>query len=126
MRSLLDGLRKAGAPELPFGYDPNSPDRLTGPETKTLLFGHELRGTQLSSHKSYWRATTADGETSVKLGSVQDTGTLRIEDDTACIFYSRWGRNCFVYFRNPNGSPQSENDFIGFHPWDRFEFTMVK
>ncbi|MET1026491.1 MAG: adenylate/guanylate cyclase domain-containing protein, partial [Dongiaceae bacterium] len=41
---FAEGLRKAGVPELPFGYDPASKDRLTGEEMKSLLFGHTIRG----------------------------------------------------------------------------------
>ena len=33
---LLEGLRKAGVPELPNGVDPKSKDRLTGAEIKAL------------------------------------------------------------------------------------------
>ena len=41
---LLDGLSKAGVPELPADVDLDPKDRLTGPEIKSLVFGHELRG----------------------------------------------------------------------------------
>ena len=36
---IRNGLRKAGVPELPYGYDAASDDRLTADEIKSLIFG---------------------------------------------------------------------------------------
>ena len=53
---LLDGLRKAGVPELSFGFDPKSKDRLTGEEIRTLTFGHQFEGRLLND----WRTLFED------------------------------------------------------------------
>jgi adenylate cyclase len=42
LERVLVGLRKAGVPELPFGLDPKSPERLDGAAIQKLLFGHEV------------------------------------------------------------------------------------
>ena len=44
LERVLVGLRKAGVPELSFGFDPKSPDRLDGAAIRSLLFGHEAQG----------------------------------------------------------------------------------
>ena len=62
---LLDGLRKAGVPELPFGYDWNSPDRLTGEEIRSLLFGHDVEGSNPATGERYTRRTAIDGTTEI-------------------------------------------------------------
>ena len=41
---LLDGLSKAGVPELPEGVDLDTKNRLTGAEIRSLILGHELNG----------------------------------------------------------------------------------
>ena len=81
---VLDGLRKAGVPELPSGYDAKSKDRLTAEETKSLVFGHELRGRQIESGKPWMWTSSAEGAVSASLGSESDTGDSRMDDDAVC------------------------------------------
>jgi adenylate cyclase len=58
---LLAGLRKVSVPDLPFGFDPKSSDRLSGTEIKALFFGHEIQGQEVTSSKAYWQKSEADG-----------------------------------------------------------------
>ena len=83
---LLDGLRKAGVPELPFGYDWDSPDRLTGEEIRSLLFGHDVEGSNPATGERYTRRTAIDGTTEISGNSRPEHGLSWIEGDTLC----RW------------------------------------
>lgn len=125
LERILDGLRKAGVPELPFGIDPNSKDRLTGPEIKTLLFGHELRGRALTSADAYSRTTTLDGTSRVMVGSEMVEGKTRIVGDVFCNL-SGGGQSCSAIFRNRAGSAANNYQYLLVSQNARFEFSVVK
>ena len=52
---LLEGLRKAGVPELAWGFDPKSKDRLTGEEIRSLTFGHRFEGRLLNDWRTLFK-----------------------------------------------------------------------
>ena len=67
---VLGGLRKAGVPELPSGYDAKSKDRLTGEEIKSLVFGHEHLGRDVASGNVFVSTISADGVISTTGGGL--------------------------------------------------------
>jgi adenylate cyclase len=126
LERVLVGLRKAGVPELSFGYDPASPDRLDGAAIRTLLFGHQVQRRNIGTGEAYRRATEDDGTTRVNVGDWSDTGRSQIEGDLLCFLYpSRW-RTCAVIFRNPVGTLAQKNEYFFITQGDRFEFSVVK
>ncbi|MBB3147639.1 TolB-like protein/class 3 adenylate cyclase [Phyllobacterium trifolii] len=126
LERVLAGLRKAGVPELSFGFDPKSPKRLDGAAIRTLLFGHEAHGRNLESGDAYRRVTADDGATRVFVGDWSDTGQSWLEGDFLCFLYpSRW-RTCGVVFRNPGGTSAEKTEYLFITQWDRFEFSVVK
>lgn len=122
---LLDGLRKAGVPELPFGFDPKSKDRLTGPQIKALFFGHEFRGREALSDRVYWRKTAAGGSYHATVGAKSFEGVSRIEGDVLCTSNRTGPRACRAVFRNPAGTFEAKNEYLYFQDADRFEFSVV-
>jgi len=123
---VLDGLRKAGVPDLPFGFDPKSKDRLSGAEIKALIFGHEIRGHQLGTGDAYSRTTATDGTSSVTVGTWSDKGVSRIEGDTMCSSYPTGPRACLAFFRNPGGTLDHMNEYVAIRHDGRYEFSVVK
>src|SRR5262249_28079748 len=124
---LLDGLRKAGLPELPLGYDWDSKDRLTGDEIKALLFGHQTLGKQLKTGQSYSRTTTLDGTATILVGDhPPDQGISHMEGDTICTSTQAIPRYCSAIFRNPGGSFEAKNEYVFINPWNHLEFSVVK
>ena len=124
---LLDGLRKAGVPELPPDYDTKRKDELTGEEVKSLAFGHEFRGQQIGSGDAYSRTTSADGVANVSIGSwFRDAGISHVEDDALCTWFSTAGYGCAVIFRNPAGTFEQKNQYIWVTPELQLEFSVVK
>ena len=105
---LLDGLRKAGVPELSFGFDPQSKDRLTGDEIRKLAFGQQFEGRLLNTGESYSRTTAADGFAHIAIGLETIDAPSTIEGDTICLNPSPTvaQRSCSAIFRNP-GAPRS-------------------
>jgi TolB-like protein/class 3 adenylate cyclase/tetratricopeptide (TPR) repeat protein len=126
LERVLEGLRKAGVPELPYGFDPKSKDRLDGAAIQALLFGHEIQGRNIKTGEAYRRVTAQDGLIRASVGEWSDTGSSQIEGDMLCFYYpSRW-RFCGAVFRNPDGTFTKKSEYLLVHPWDRFEFSVVK
>jgi adenylate cyclase len=124
---LIDGLRKAGIHELPFGLDPNSPNRLTGPEITALTVGHENIGRQLRWNRPTWGRWNTDGTFVGRVGT-WDTGLGKtwIEGNVWCFAFAKEGRTCGVYYRNPKGTFASKNEYFFYQPWTAFEFSITK
>ncbi len=123
---LLEGLAKAGVPELPSGFDPDSKDRLTGPEIKSLLFGHELRGRRIAPEMADYKGSiSVDGSFSSTVGSSASTGTIWIQADVRCAASPRNLTTCGALFRNPSGTFEQKNEYLAVQRHSRFEFSVV-
>jgi adenylate cyclase len=121
---ILEGLRKAGVPELPNGVDPKSKDRLTGAEIKALYFGRSLEGRERETGNAYRRQAAMDGTADVTVG----TETLRLTTTIEGNFFCSWsqhGRGCSAVFRNPGGTRENRNEYLSIRPWNSFEFSVV-
>lgn len=123
---LLEGLRKAGVPELPKGADPKSKDRLTGAEIKALLFGHSIEGRERETDNVYRRRTAMDGTADVTVGDQELRMVTTIEGDFFCSWAANAGRGCGAVFRNPDGRREQKNEYIHIRPWNSLEFSVVK
>ena len=123
---LLDGLSKAGIPELPPDIDPNSRDRLTGAEIQSLVFGHEMRGRRTKPDVAEYRRTTAtDGSTTVVFDSQTLQGMSWMQAGVLCSAYPRQLTECGAIFRNPAGTRQKSNEYQFIFHWPRSEFSIV-
>ena len=88
-QQLLTDLAAGGLPELPFGHDGKSKDRLSAEEIKALTFGHTLRAEDIRTGRSFTDVVGADGtvSTSGDLGS--DTGkVLYLGDSLICCLWN--------------------------------------
>ena len=86
---LLDGLSKAGVPELPEGDDLDTKERLTGAEIRSLIVGHKLNG------EGAW------------LGKE----TTWVQGNFLCDAFPKTQTTCGAVFRNPTGSPEHKNEY---------------
>jgi hypothetical protein len=125
---LLDGLSKAGVPELPFGFDARSKDRLTGSEIKSLVFGHELRGHEVQpvSAPDFVRVTDNDGSAGITIDASTVHGVSKIEGDAICTWARGEGRWCQAVFRNPGGTVENRNQYNLVSHWSLFQFSVMK
>jgi TolB-like protein/class 3 adenylate cyclase len=123
---LLEGLRKAGVPDLPKGVDPNSKDRLTGAEIKALIYGHLIEGRERETGNAWRRQTAMDGTADTTVGTEALRFVTTIEGDFFCAWSQRIGRGCGAMFRNPGGTLENRNEYLFFRPWNSFEFSVVK
>jgi adenylate cyclase len=122
---LLEGLRKAGVPELPKGVDAKSKDRLTGTEIKALFFGHSIEGRERETGNAYRRQTAMDGTADVTVGTLAFKFITTVEGDFFCSWNSYGGRGCAAVFRNPGGTRENRNEYLQIRPWNSFEFSVV-
>ena len=135
-----EGLIKAGIPELPFDFDPKSPDRLSGDEMHRLMFGHTIAGRvldrttnagtlQAKDFKSGvpWSVTaSADGSTyAYTWGDVADSGGHAHFEGNRDCFYFRDTRACAAIFRNPNGTRAEQNEYYWLHHWNLIAFSVA-
>jgi TolB-like protein/class 3 adenylate cyclase/tetratricopeptide (TPR) repeat protein len=123
---LLHGLKKAGVPEVLFGMNPASEDRLTGAEIAAVLYGHELEGRNLDRDENYWQGIAADGTAQIRLGAWSDTGNIRIEGNTYCVYWRIELRYCNMVFRKPKGTLERRNEYLQISSYHRIEFSVVK
>jgi adenylate cyclase len=126
MERLLEGLRKAGVPELPKGVDPKPETRLTGAEIKALIFGHSIEGRERETGNVYRRQTAMDGTADVTVGApLAYKFYTTVEGDFFCNWSLNVGRGCGAVFRNPGGTPEKKNEYLFIRPWNSFEFSVV-
>jgi adenylate cyclase len=122
---LREGLKKAGVPEDPFGVDAKMQDRLSGTEISQLLVGHELAG-QIPDKPEALHMVMGDGTAEVSLGDFSGEGTVTIEEDSYCIYFTTLWRNCHYVYRNPGGTLANKNEFLQITQHARTEFSIVK
>jgi adenylate cyclase len=101
---LLDGLNKAGVPELPEGLDLDANDRLTGSEIRSLILGHDLKGG----------------------GAWLDKGTSWVQENFLCDVIPKVQATCGAVFRNPTRTSERGSEFTAVFRLDRFEFSIIK
>jgi class 3 adenylate cyclase/TolB-like protein len=123
---LIADLAAAGLPELPFGYDPGSTDRLTAEEIKTLTFGHTRSGHDQSG-AAFTDVIAADGTLVASNSAGQDKATLLfLGDGLACYRWSEWGPSCAAVFRNAGGTPEHQDEYILLEACCESRFSIVQ
>ena len=112
LERLLADLAAAQLPELPFGYDGKSKDRLSAEEIKSLIFGHTLRAKDLRSGESFKDVIAEDGTITSSGDFGQETSTLLYLDNSLICYRSRnWGSRCAAIFRNRDEPSQLTSGF---------------
>jgi len=125
-RQLTD-LAIAGLPELPFGFDGRSNDRLNAEEIRALTFGHTLRAKDIRSGASFTDVVDSDGTISTSGDFGQDTATLQyLSNFLICHRWRNIGPNCAAVFRNGSESSQPDNAFTWVDAWGEYRYSIVK
>jgi adenylate cyclase len=123
---LLNGLSRAGVPDLPETADLDPKDRLTEAEIKALIVGRNLRGhTTTPEVVPYSRISSNDGSISVTVGLRTDEGTSWVQGNFLCNAHPTYPTNCGAIFRNPYGKPELENEYKAVYRHRQFEFSVV-
>jgi adenylate cyclase len=130
---LSEGLRKAGVPELPFGYHPLSEDRLTDEEIRSVLFSHTLRGKDIDTGATWILSFEADGSfvfqsDSPYRSAPSEAGRIvEIDNGVMCWGYPATGsRGCGMLFRAPEETAGQKDDLLWVAHIDRILLSLAE
>ncbi|MGD9084930.1 MAG: hypothetical protein PVJ41_08165 [Desulfobacterales bacterium] len=120
---------KAGLPGESSGFYKISVEhRLTREEIKELFFGRKVSGSNMVSKKPWWIERSQDGNATIRAGDKSDTGKSWIEEDMLC---DQWDnlyenlRDCWVIYRNPEVTPDKNDEFLGAPGYGIYPFSIV-
>jgi adenylate cyclase len=127
--SFIKGLKKAGlldpGPEYIYVSKEN---QLTGDDLKALFFPSTI--TSLSINGMLWSVETSkDGRVIIGTLGPMDTGRRWIEGDKCWLQFQNFAYGlpyCETVFKNPKGTPEENNQYIGFSDLDTDTFSRVK
>ncbi len=125
---VLEGLRRAGLPEWPFGFNGHDDERLTGSEIAALLFDHRISGKNRSG-TAFEMAFAKDGRWTWHGGDFAFSGNSRIENDRLCLRSAELMRGrdyCHPYYRNPQGRAELHNEYVYASIFDVAEFSVAE
>jgi adenylate cyclase len=125
-RQLAD-LAAAGLPELPFGYDGRSEDRLSSEEIKAMMFGHTLRGKDMRSGSSFTDIVASDGTIQSSGDFGQHSGTiLYLGNSLICYRWKDARPSCAAIFRSRNEKSTSAGVFTWVDAWGEYRYSVEK
>ena len=130
MERIAESYIKAGLPGEPSGfYKISAESRLTGEELKKLFFGRKVSGSNMITGKQWWIERSEDGKAAIRDGDKSDTGKSWIEEDMLC---DQWDnlleslRDCWVIYRNPEGTPENNDEYLGAPGYGIYPFSLVQ
>ncbi len=127
---FAEGYVKAGLPGEPSGfYKISKENRLTEKEIKKLFFGRKVTGITLATGKQWQIERSKGGKASIRDGDCSDTGNSWIEED---MLWDQWDnlyeslKDCWVVYRNPEGTPEKNDEFLGVPGYGVYPFSPVE
>ena len=130
MERFAEGYVKAGLPGEPSGfYKISAENRLTGDEIREQFFGRKVTGFNMVSEKPWWIERSKDGKATIRDAKDSDTGKSWIEEDMLC---DQWNslyenlRDCWVVYRNPEGTSENSDEYLGAPGYGLYPFSLVE
>jgi adenylate cyclase len=130
MERFAEGYIKAGLPGESGGfYKISKENRLSSEEIKKLFFGRKVSGFTLTSGKKWQVERSKDGKAKILSGDDSDSGKSWIEEDMLC---NQWDnlyeglKDCWVIYRNPGGTPENNDEYIGAPGYGLYLFSLVE
>ena len=123
----LDGLRKAGLPEWPYGYPDRAEHRLDGAQVSTLTFGHTWQG-QHQSGEPFLLQIGKDGTTAYRSPSSLRTGRVSFQDNRLCDFSDDFllGRaNCGYLYHDPISIDGTPYEYVYVNAFSLMHFSVA-
>ncbi|NIM26690.1 MAG: hypothetical protein GTO67_03955 [Gammaproteobacteria bacterium] len=124
---FLSALREAGLPEWPFGFQGRPDDRLDGQTLKGIAFNRTWSG-QVNQGMPFIQEIDEQGIVAYRSTSSFYTGQASIEAGMLCIQseVSLQGRGqCGFVYRNPEGSPDRNDEYIYVNQSSLMRFSVV-
>jgi adenylate cyclase len=130
MKRFAEGYVKAGLPGEPSGfYKISAGKRLTGEELRKLFFGRKVNGSNMVTGQQWWIERSEDGKATIQDGKDSDSGKSWIEEDMLC---DQWDnlyeslKDCWVVYRNPEGTPENNDEYLGAPGYGVYPFSTVE
>ena len=127
---MAEGLLKAGMPGEPSGYYKISMEnQLTGTEIRKFFFGRKVTGFNFLTQKQWWIERSKEGKATIRGGEGSDSGKSWVEDNMLC---DQWDnlfeglKDCWPVYRNPEGTPQKYDEYIGVPGYGVYSFSPVE
>ena len=123
----LDGLRKAGLPEWPYGYPERPEQRLDGAQVSALTFGHTWQG-QHQSGEPFLLQISEDGTTAYRNPNSLRTGMLSLRDNRLCDLSDDFllGRaNCGYLYHDPSSVDGTKYEYVYVNAFSLMHFSLA-
>ena len=128
--SFAEGYVKAGLPGEPSGfYKISKENRLNEKEIRKLFFGRQVIGFTLATGEQWRIDRSKDGKAKICDGDRSDTGKSWIKEDMLC---DQWDnlyeslKDYWVVYRNPEGTPEKNDEYLGAPGYGIYPFSLVK
>jgi hypothetical protein len=130
MERFAEGYVKAGLPGDPSGfYKISAENRLTGEELRKLFLGRKVSGSNMITAKQWSIERSKDGKATIRDGDKSDTGKSWIEEDMLCDQWDNFYEgltDCWVVYRNPEGTPENNDEYLGAPGYGIYPFSPVE
>jgi hypothetical protein len=130
MERFAEGYVKAGMLGEPSGfYKISAENRLTGEQIRDLFLGRKVIGFTPGTEKKWLTERSKDGKATIRDGDRSDTGKSWIEEDMLC---DQWDnlyeslKDCWVIYRNPEGTPKKNDEYLGAPGYGIYPFSQVE
>jgi tetratricopeptide (TPR) repeat protein len=123
----LEGLRKAGLPEWPYGYPDRPEQRLDGAHASALTFGHTWQG-QHQSGAPFLIQIGEDGTTAYRSPNSLRTGMLSLRDNRLCDLSDDFllGRaNCGYLYHDPSSVDGTKYEYVYVNAFSLMHFSVA-
>ena len=123
----LEGLRKAGMPEWPYGYPGRPEQRLDRSHASAVTFGHTWQG-QHRSGEPFLVQISEDGTTAYRSPSSLRTGRLALREDRLCDLSDDFllGRaNCGYVYQDPSSVDGTKYEYVYVNAFSFMHFSVV-
>jgi adenylate cyclase len=123
----LDGLRKAGMPEWPYGYRDRPEQRVDGAQVSALTFGHTWQG-QHQSGEPFLLQIGEDGTIAYRSPSSLRTGRVSFQDNRLCDFSDDFllGRaNCGYLYHDPISIDGTPYEYVYVNAFSLMHFSVA-
>ena len=127
---FAEGYVKAGLPGEPSGfYKISKENRLTEKDIRKLFYGRQVTGFTLATGKQWRIERSKNGKAVIYDGDRSDTGKSWIEEDMLC---DQWDnlyeglKDCWVVYRNPEGTPEKNDEYLGAPGYGIYPFSPVQ
>ena len=130
MERIAESFIKAGLPGEPSDfYKISAENRLIGEELRKLFFGRKVRGSNMVTGQKWLIERGEDGKAAIRDGDKSDTGKSWIEEDMICDQWDNFLeslRDCWVVYRNPDGTPENNDEYLGAPGYGIYPFSRVQ